>query len=395
MVRRWVPNRSPNNPQWLNRFPRLTSPDLPRVLILDADDSYTRNILDSSLESTRLAPLKLPCSNQGSSSFVLTGLTGTDIVHPLNSIIPHFAAIILGPGPGRPSSPANPAQPSNTPLASSLGSSLPFRSLGTTICQPSGSVLVTRPRLRLWRCRPSRTQGPPWSALQLQLELGPLGRPLGVLNRLQQDTSVVRYNSLTVDPSSISDQSVCSTDGSQILRSFFQVVSDSAHVNSETGIGRSKAYSNLPDEILELSELRRGVERGISSSGTKFQLRSIVFKNSDLSPEDVFKNSIKARSPLGHVWLDSADSLAASQPSLSIRAASAQQGSEQPLGDSNTFWDWLRNVQDELQACTEISSPTDPALNGTEQANGHSNEKTIAAPVGFMATLATSSSLNP
>ncbi|KAA1084295.1 Protein phosphatase PP2A regulatory subunit B [Puccinia graminis f. sp. tritici] len=414
-------------------------PDLPRVLILDADDSYTRNILDLILG---IYPTGSPQAALLESRVLILRANRFDWSALSTQIIPHFAAIILGPGPGRPSSASKPGATLEHPASifTRLFSPLPL--IGNHHLPTFGLCLghqalgfaygaAVHPAPKVLHGQLSK----------LQLELDSLGRPLGVLNRLQQDTSVVRYNSLTVDPSSISDQveitawaqddpssrtvmglahktlpfhsvqfhpeSVCSTDGSQILRSFFQVVSDSAHVNSETGIGRSKAYSNLPDEILELSELRRGVEREISSSGTKFQLRSIVFKNSDLSPEDVFKNSIKARSPLGHVWLDSADSLAASQPvrqeccshmgsvdflvsyfaarkSLSIRAASAQQGSEQPLGDSTTFWDWLRNVQDELQACTEISSPTDPALNGTEQANGHSNEKTIAAPVGFM-----------
>jgi len=425
-------------------------PDLPRLLILDADDSYTRNILDLILGA---CPSTNPAQLQA--RVLILRANRLDWSTLSTQIIPHFAAVILGPGPGRPSSAANPRATLEHPA-----------SIFTRIFSPL--PLVGRHHVPTFGlCLGHQALGFAYGAAvhpapkvlhgqlsNLQLQLDPAGRPLGVLDRLKQGTSVVRYNSLTVDPSSISEQvqitawaqdgptsrtvmglahktlpfhsvqfhpeSVCSTDGTQILRSFLQVVSDSSYVNSDDGIGRATAYSDLPEHIVELSELRRGAKRDSDSTEPRkkasFQLRSIIFKDSHLSPEQVFQNSIKVSSPLGHVWLDSADSLSAPQPAhrdchshmgavdflvsyfaarktLSIReAASKQHGSDQHLDDSTTFWDWLRNVQDELQACTETLPPSEADIsvesNKSDHPNGSSTESPPAppggAPVGFM-----------
>ncbi|KAI9609412.1 hypothetical protein H4Q26_007366 [Puccinia striiformis f. sp. tritici PST-130] len=357
-------------------------PEIPRLLILDADDSYTRNILDLILGVYPAHHAQLE------SRVLILRANRFDWSTLSTQIIPHFAAIILVPVP-----------------------------------------VGLRTRLRLRATVHPAPQVLHGQLSELELELDSSGRPLGVLDRLQQGTSVVRYNSLTVDPSSISEEvqitawaqdgpssrtvmalahktlpfhsvqfhpeSVCSTDGSEIVRSFFQVVSDSPYVNSETGIGRTTAYSSLPDDIIQLSEIRKGTTDGEGSvtrpKKKSFQLRSLVFKNSNLSPEDVFTNSIRSRSPLGHVWLDSADSLTAPEfiprKSLSIRAASDQQGSDQQLEDSTTFWDWLRIVQDELQACTATMPPCEDPVSsdGINRTNDSSNKtEFVGAPVGFM-----------
>ncbi|KAI9622583.1 hypothetical protein KEM48_007200 [Puccinia striiformis f. sp. tritici PST-130] len=398
-------------------------PEIPRLLILDADDSYTRNILDLILGVYPAQHAQLE------SRVLILRANRFDWSTLSTQIIPHFAAIILVPVPVGLRQPLNPVLALLTPLASLLDYFLQHSA------SPTGH-------------RPSRTQVLHGQLSELELELDSSGRPLGVLDRLQQGTSVVRYNSLTVDPSSISEEvqitawaqdgpssrtvmalahktlpfhsvqfhpeSVCSTDGSEIVRSFFQVVSDSPYVNSETGIGRTTAYSSLPDDIIQLSEIRKGTTDGEGSvtrpKKKSFQLRSLVFKNSILSPEDVFTNSIRSRSPLGHVWLDSADSLTApefirqdrcshmgsvdflvsyfaARKSLSIRAASDQQGSDQQLEDSITFWDWLRLVQDELQACTATMPPCEDPVSsdGINRTNGSSNNtEFVGAPVGFM-----------
>ncbi|PLW29772.1 hypothetical protein PCASD_17486 [Puccinia coronata f. sp. avenae] len=427
-------------------------PDLPRILILDADDSYTRNILDLILGIYPSDPNR---AAQIQSRVLILRANRFDWSILSTQIIPHFAAIILGPGPGRPSTAAKPGATlehpasiftrifSPTPLVNlhhvpTFGLCLGHQALGFAY----GAAVQPAPRILHGQLS------------QLELELDSHRRPLGVLDRLHQGTSVVRYNSLTVDPSSISDQvkitawaqdapssrtvmglahktlpfhsvqfhpeSVCSTDGSLILQSFFQIVSDSSYVNSDTGIGRKTAYSSLPEHILRLSELKKGANREATPSPLKkgsLQLRSLVFKNTHLSPEQVFQASIKNRSPLGHVWLDSADSLTtalepahedrcshmssvdflvsyfAAHKGLSIRAASDQRGSDHNLCDSTTFWDWLRNVQEELQTCTEILPPfNQPAssadTNRSPQTNGSSIKPPgAAAPVGFMGYL--------
>ncbi|KAH9457928.1 hypothetical protein Pst134EB_010232 [Puccinia striiformis f. sp. tritici] len=418
-------------------------PEIPRLLILDADDSYTRNILDLILGVYPAQHAQLE------SRVLILRANRFDWSTLSTQIIPHFAAIILGPGPGRPSSATKPGASLAHPASIFTRLFSPVPLIGTHHLPTFGLCLGHQALGFAY----GATVHPAPQVLhgqlsELELELDSSGRPLGVLDRLQQGTSVVRYNSLTVDPSSISEEvqitawaqdgpssrtvmalahktlpfhsvqfhpeSVCSTDGSEIVRSFFQVVSDSPYVNSETGIGRTTAYSSLPDDIIQLSEIRKGTTDGEGSvtrpKKKSFQLRSLVFKNSILSPEDVFTNSIRSRSPLGHVWLDSADSLTApefirqdrcshmgsvdflvsyfaARKSLSIRAASDQQGSDQQLEDSITFWDWLRLVQDELQACTATMPPCEDPVSsdGINRTNGSSNNtEFVGAPVGFM-----------
>ncbi|WAR56388.1 hypothetical protein PtB15_7B236 [Puccinia triticina] len=140
-------------------------------------------------------------------------------------------------------------------------------------------------------------------------------------------------------------------------------------------------------------------QQTISTSGIPhFQVRSLVFTSSSLTPEQVFKNPIKPHSPLYHVWRDSAcrelwpipleyvdvknltckwDMLVfyfAARKTLTIWLSYYKHhGSWQPLDVSKTFWDSLQAAQDELQACTKSFSPSDPA-----------KSRGPAAPVKFM-----------
>ncbi|PLW27465.1 hypothetical protein PCASD_19516 [Puccinia coronata f. sp. avenae] len=210
------------------------------------------------------------------------------------------------------------------------------------------------------------------------------------------------------------------SDGSPILQSFFQIVSDSSYVNPGSGLGRKTACSSLPKHILRLSELTKGTNREATASPLKkgsLQLRSLVFKNTHLSPEQVFQASIRDRSALGHVWLNSADSPTTglepahedrcfhvssvdflvsyfeAHKGLAIRAAPDHRGSDDNLCDSTTFWDWLRNVQEELPTCTKILPPFNQSASSADnnrlpQTNGSSIKPPGAAsPLGCMGYL--------
>ncbi|PLW25905.1 hypothetical protein PCASD_21122 [Puccinia coronata f. sp. avenae] len=118
------------------------------------------------------------------------------------------------------------------------------------------------------------------------------------------------------------------------------------------------------------------------------------------------------RSALGHVWLNSADSPTTglepahedrcfhvssvdflvsyfeAHKGLAIRAAPDHRGSDDNLCDSTTFWDWLRNVQEELPTCTKILLPFNQSAssadnNRSPQTNGSSIKPPGAAsPLG-------------
>ncbi|PLW52697.1 hypothetical protein PCANC_14115 [Puccinia coronata f. sp. avenae] len=161
-------------------------------------------------------------------------------------------------------------------------------------------------------------------------------------------------------------------------------------------MGRRKtAYSCLPEHILRLSELTKGANQEATPSPLKkgsLQLRSLVFKNTHLSPEQVFQASIKDCSALGHVWLNSANSLTTGlEPAH--KDPPDHRGSDHNLCDSTTFWDWLRNVQEELPTCTKILTPFNQSAssadtNRSPQTNGSSIKPPgAAAPVGCMGYL--------
>ncbi|PLW17880.1 hypothetical protein PCANC_15345 [Puccinia coronata f. sp. avenae] len=134
------------------------------------------------------------------------------------------------------------------------------------------------------------------------------------------------------------------------------------------------AYSSLPEHILQLSELTKGANQEATPSPLKkgsLQLRSLVFKNTHLSPEQVFQASIKDRSALGHVWLNSANSLTT--------------GLEPAHKD--------RCFHEELPTCTKILTPFNQSAssadtNRSPQTNGSSIKPPgAAAPVGCMGYL--------
>ncbi|POW23512.1 hypothetical protein PSHT_00172, partial [Puccinia striiformis] len=369
-------------------------PEIPRLLILDADDSYTRNILDLILGV-------YPAQHAQLESRVLILRANRSTLS--TQIIPHFAAIILGPGPGRPSSATKPGASLAHPASIFTRLFSPVPLIGTHHLPTFGLCLGHQALGFAY----GATVHPAPQVLhgqlsELELELDSSGRPLGVLDRLQQGTSVVRYNSLTVDPSSISEEvqitawaqdgpssrtvmalahktlpfhsvqfhpeSVCSTDGSEIVRSFFQVVSDSPYVNSEPGIGRTTAYSSLPDDIIQLSEIRKGTTDGEGSvtrpKKKSFQLRSLVFKNSILSPEDVFQIQSDLESNGARVY-----------PSGSLFSHG--------LGGFPGF------VLCSSMSCKPVPQPCpceDPvSSDGINRTNGSSNNtEFVGAPVGFM-----------
>ncbi|MBW0534949.1 hypothetical protein O181_074664, partial [Austropuccinia psidii MF-1] len=249
-----------------------------------------------------------------------------------------------------------------------------------------------------------------------------------VLNSLNQNTKVIRYNSLTLDPNSLSSQlditawsndlksktimglahktlpfhsvqfhpeSISSQSGHQIIKSFFEIISNSNHVN--LGLKRSIAYSPLPDHIIKLSKIKLPSlsisNNFISSSSFKpiFQIRTLNFKNNLNLPQNVFQSSY-FKSKLGKIWLDSASSFNSSSNSRYSHLAnfdillsyfltsktliinhSNQSQSQSHQINSLGIWNWLKNLQENFQLFIENSN----------QFNSNSSNHQFNAPIGF------------
>ncbi|KAG0144037.1 hypothetical protein CROQUDRAFT_95538 [Cronartium quercuum f. sp. fusiforme G11] len=390
---------------------------LPRLLILDADDSYTNNILSLILS---LYPSDSPQRASFENRVVVIRAGNHDWQTLTTDIVPHFAGLILGPGPGRPALPAGARDdghgPHPTEGAKKVHPSTIFTRLFSAQPLPAldGRILPT-----LGICLGHQALGCAFGANiypaprvnhgQLcELELVPDMASSSILEGLHPGTRVVRYNSLVVDPAGISSElnvtawardgecrsvmglshrslpfhgvqfhpeSVCSTGGSQILRSFLTLVADSSRS------AQPDVFTDLPPSILRLSSLPNRFNRPSnphpqhhslgSTQRPLFQLRTHQLGPACPSPQQLFQRLVLHVSPLGELWLDSADHPTARDERYSHLASpdlllayfattrtlsttnSALQKNRQII-DQPGLWQWLRTVQQGLEEVTEL-----------------------------------------
>ncbi|KAH9819658.1 ADC synthase [Melampsora americana] len=395
---------------------------LPRLLILDADDSYTNNILPL---ISSVFPINSPQRASLENRVVVIRVGNIEWQTLINEILPQFDGLILGPGPGRPALPLpvsfdqDPQQPSvdhPSTIFTRLFSSQPLPAL-------QGRVLPT-----LGICLGHQALGCAFGGkigsaprvvhgqlCELELEIDRVsGSGKAILEQLQLSTQVVRYNSLVVDPSGLDPElevtawardgesrsvmglshrslpfhgvqfhpeSVCSSGGTQILRNFLNLVVASSHR------ALSHTYSDLPSSILRLSSLPNqfNVPSPLpliqeSTPRPLFQLRTHQLGPASPSPQQVFERLFLGAGSLGELWLDSADSLTArddrfshltnpvvslsyfaSTRTLCITSLDLQQR-RQTL-ESPGLWHWLRHAQHILEAATQVhTTPVCPPV---------------------------------
>lgn len=398
---------------------------LPRLLILDADDSYTNNILPLILsafpiDSSQRASLERRVVVIRVGNFDWNTLT--------NQILPQFDGLILGPGPGRPvslsSNRTNTSSESQqtsdehpSKIFTRLFSSQPLPALQGRVLPTLGICLGHQALGCAFggkiRSAPRVIHG---QSCELELELDPFtASGKAILQDLQPSTQVVRYNSLVVDPLGLDPElevtawahdgesqsvmalshrslpfhgvqfhpeSVCSSGGTQILRNFLDLVlASSSHLTS------FHTYTDLPPDILRLSSLPNQFNvpsppaciQG-STIPPIFQLRTHKLGPASPSPQQVFERIFLGAGSLGELWLDSADSLTAREDrfshltnpdvllsyfasTLTLCTTSSDLQKRRQVLESPGLWHWLRNAQQILEAVTQVlTTPVCPPV---------------------------------
>ncbi|EGG09656.1 uncharacterized protein MELLADRAFT_77095 [Melampsora larici-populina 98AG31] len=396
--------------------------DLPRLLILDADDSYTNNILPLILSDF---PIDSPQRALLENRVVVIRVGNIDWQTLTNQILPQFDGLILGPGPGRPASSSGVSSSGDSQQASGEHPSTIFTRLFSSQPLPAleGRILPT-----LGICLGHQSLGCAFGGkigsaprvihgqlCELELEIDPVtGSGKAIFEQLQSSTQVVRYNSLVVDPSGLDPElevtawasdgasrsvmglshrslpfhgvqfhpeSVCSSGGTQILRNFLDLVVASGHQTSP------HTYTDLPPSILRLSSLpnQYNVPSPLlpiqeSTVPFTFQLRAHQLGPASPSPQEAFQRIFLGKGSLGEIWLDSADSLTAredrfshltnpdvllsyfaSTQTLCITSSDLQQ--RRQVLEAPGLWHWLRNAQQILEAVTQVvTTPVCPPV---------------------------------
>ncbi|GAA5889745.1 hypothetical protein JCM6882_004308 [Rhodosporidiobolus microsporus] len=330
---------------------------LPTTLVLDFHDSYTRNVLslvsqlfEDDLRSTASAAQldnNADWEQAGWQDRVVVvnvaSLSWDSFVH---EILPHIDCVILGPGPGTPHKQSDFSWPHR--LLEELGDRLPIFGLCLG-CQGLATVFggkvvkAAEPKhgqislVRLSAACKGAPESPSTSPAAKSTSLSSL------FAGIPSTFSAVQYNSLVVDSKTLPDElevlawtagadgrdevmalrhrekplwgvqfhpeSIESTYGARILSNFFSLA-----LNFQAAWSSSPQppapTPDLPPHILALSTSLR-VRSSLpipSSPPIKWQLREEHFSNAseEWTPQRVFEQLAKGKSPLGEIWLDSA-----------------------------------------------------------------------------------------
>lgn len=178
---------------------------IPRILIVDHHDSYTLNLLISLSEATQI-----------SSSDLLSHVVILPHNHPLlvtpdafiSTLLPHFNALILGPGPGHPKNDSD-FGPAKRILESILREEIAIPTLGVClghqgIAYACGGQVIEGDSLRHGQVSNIEVV----EGMQDQLAWPSLFVHESKAECNNDKLSMVRYNSLTVDEASLPDQLV-------------------------------------------------------------------------------------------------------------------------------------------------------------------------------------------
>ncbi|BGP21010.1 hypothetical protein JCM10213_003226 [Rhodosporidiobolus nylandii] len=331
-------------------------PLLPRTLIIDFHDSYTRNLL--ALVAQHLAHLDFEAPPGDADAAALWDCKGWQervvVVNVddwswdsfLTDILPHLDCVVLGPGPGTPHNPGDFSWPQR--LLKEVGDRLPIFGLCLG-CQglatAFGGKVVKAASPKHGQISAIRLAGPPPASSTASSSH--TNRPTTIFDGLPSPFSAVQYNSLVVDPTSLPDElevlawtegkngsdevmalrhrekplwgvqfhpeSIESTYGARILSNFFSLAL-AFHASHAFPSSPRSPSDPLPSRILALStSLRPSVSPNQvphSSWPGEMRWEQRTVKLAGLAvgwtPQRVFEALVKGKSRLGEVWLDSA-----------------------------------------------------------------------------------------
>lgn len=392
----------------------MKAPDaLPRLVIVDHHDSYTRNLL--SLLSSCFDPA--PDPELLASRVAIIPYTHPSL-HPecfVHDLLPHVDGLILSPGPGT-SENDNDFGPSmallNDPALQHLpifGVCLGHQGLATS----AGASISQLKEPFHGRKRELIIESDAMNGLQKR----------ALLNGVKDGTEVICYNSLVVDPDSVPDtllitaksyldnssqfivqalehrtlprygvqfhpESIESSGGQAILSNFIAIVRDTWAAIDPKRIEAWKTTSIcLPDSIREYGNECVALGAKVHSKASRWKVLSKSMEYLPVSLEDTLRHHMPAivqclfRSPgVGCVWLDSA-SPRDPQSKLSILShadfiltydmegelhLSNQNMSESPIpvdmGNHDSLWSWLDTCQRTMQAQTGGLDKSDTPL---------------------------------
>ncbi|GAA5981787.1 hypothetical protein JCM11641_007424 [Rhodosporidiobolus odoratus] len=332
---------------------------LPRTLIIDFYDSYTRNLLALIAQHLFLLGSSEnsqddPCTalwdpRDWEQRVVVANVDSLNWDSFITDILPHLDCVVLGPGPGTPHDPGDFSWPHR--LLEELGDRLPI--FGVCLgCQGLATVFggkVVR------AAKPKHGQ-----ISQIHLVSGTSDGfstldaacvPAGLFSGIPSPFPAVQYNSLVVDPVSLPNEletlawaqgydgsedimalrhrkkplwgvqfhpeSIESSYGARLLSNFFSLSTDFR--SSFSPSLPSPEPSPVPPHILALSTSFRPSLSSVSLVYPKkrWEQRTTPLKAAaGWTAQKVFEALVKGRSQLGEVWLDSARVRQSSLPTI-------------------------------------------------------------------------------
>ncbi|BGP36016.1 para-aminobenzoate synthase, (PABA) [Rhodotorula toruloides] len=369
---------------------------LPTVLVLDFWDSYTRNVLrlvHQIAAGTHFdGQHEWDCTDWQERVVVLNvdSLSWDSFEH---DILPYIDCVVLGPGPGTPHRQADFSWP--TRLIQQVGDRVPvfglclgLQGLATSF----GGTVV-------------KAFAPKHGQISLIRHTAGSKDSRSLFADVPSEFEAVQYNSLVVDPKSLPaelepiawtedangadeimalkhrerplygvqfhPESISSTCGARTLSTFFHLALD---FHATASPSRTPS-ANLPTHILSLSTACPPPPTPSPSCNPslRYELRTEKIESArNWTPQRVFEELVKGRSPLGEVWLDSARptglpqyahlfspqatfAYSVASHSLLIRDAASSRQIHLPVHE--TFFTSISHAQQALQHATHDSRP--------------------------------------